>query len=130
MSPALPIPVKSAVVGYNQSASASYTLTIDPVPVAPIPVLSFIAGSGSTSVGGTFTNLASGNAVITGGSINGTPIGATTASTGAFTTLSSSGAFTASGNIVAGSGTASTSTTTGALVVVGGAGISGNVFLG
>ena len=35
-----------------------------------------------------------------------------------------------SGNLVANSGTASTSTTTGALVVVGGAGISGNVFSG
>ena len=34
------------------------------------------------------------------------------------------------GNLVANSGTASTSTTTGALVVVGGAGISGNVFVG
>jgi hypothetical protein len=40
------------------------------------------------------------------------------------------GALTASGNIVAASGTASTSTTTGALVVAGGAGISGNVFTG
>jgi hypothetical protein len=34
------------------------------------------------------------------------------------------------GNLVANSGTASTSTTTGALVVQGGAGISGNVFVG
>jgi hypothetical protein len=35
-----------------------------------------------------------------------------------------------SGNIVAGGGTASTSTTTGALVVVGGAGISGSLYVG
>jgi hypothetical protein len=52
------------------------------------------------------TNFSSGNAVITGGSLNSTPVGASTASTGAFTTLSASGATTAaaitsSGTIIA-----------------------------
>jgi hypothetical protein len=39
---------------------------------------------------GYITNFSTANAIIAGGSINNTPIGATTASTGAFTTLSSS----------------------------------------
>jgi len=46
------------------------------------------------TVNGTFT---AATTVITGGSINGTPIGASTASTGAFTTLSASGAATFGG---------------------------------
>jgi hypothetical protein len=56
----------------------------------------------------TLTNKTLSGAVISGGSINNTPIGATTASTGAFTTLSASGNITASANIT-GAG-ASTST--------------------
>jgi hypothetical protein len=47
----------------------------------------------------TLTNKTITGAVITTGSINNTPIGATTANTGAFTTLSASGTITASGNI-------------------------------
>ena len=76
------------------------------------------------------TNFSSGNAVITGGSADSTPIGATTASTGRFTTLVTTGATWHAGNLVANSTTASTSTTTGALVVVGGIGASGNLNLG
>jgi hypothetical protein len=53
----------------------------------------------------TLTNKTLSGAVISGGSINNTPIGATTANTGAFTTLSASGTITASGNIT-GSGAA------------------------
>lgn len=67
----------------------------------------------------TFGNaLNASNAVITGGSINNTPIGASTANTIRGTT----GTFT--------SATASTSTTTGALIVSGGAGISGALNVG
>lgn len=47
----------------------------------------------------TLTNKTIQGAVITTGSINNTPIGATTANTGAFTTISASGTITASGNI-------------------------------
>jgi hypothetical protein len=47
----------------------------------------------------TLTNKTITGAVITTGSINNTPIGASTANTGAFTTLSASGTITASGNI-------------------------------
>jgi hypothetical protein len=53
----------------------------------------------------TLTNKTITGAVITTGSINNTPIGASTANTGAFTTLSASGTITASGNIT-GSGAA------------------------
>jgi hypothetical protein len=66
------------------------------------------------------------------GSIQNTPIGSTTASTGAFTTITSSSTIIGSGNIVAASGTASSSTTTGALVVAGtgGLGVGGAVYAG
>jgi hypothetical protein len=68
--------------------------------------------------GGTYTMTAP---VITGGSINGSAIGATTRSTGAFTTLTSNGATTFT------AGTASTSTTTGTAVITGGLGVSGRI---
>jgi hypothetical protein len=70
----------------------------------------------------TFTNKTIQGATITGGSINNTPIGASTASTAAFTTLTANGAttFTAS--------TASNSSTTGAVVVTGGVGVGGNIY--
>ena len=48
---------------------------------------------------GAFTTLSSSAATITGGSINGTTVGATTPSTGAFTTLSSSAATITGGSI-------------------------------
>ena len=52
----------------------------------------------------TLTNKTLSGAVISGGSINNTPIGATTANTGAFTTISASGNVTLSANLT-GSGT-------------------------
>jgi hypothetical protein len=55
------------------------------------------------------------------GSVQNTPIGSTTASTGAFTTLTSNAATTFT------AGTASTTTTTGTVVVTGGVGVSGAV---
>ena len=66
---------------------------------------------------GQFTNFSSGNAVITGGYI-------TTAN------ITTTGPAILHGNIVAAASTATTSTTTGALVVVGGIGIAGNVIAG
>jgi hypothetical protein len=56
--------------------------------------------------------------------IDATSIGATTRGTGAFTTLAANGATTLT------AGTASTSTTTGTLVVTGGTGISGALWIG
>jgi hypothetical protein len=58
------------------------------------------------------------------GSIQNTPIGSTTASTGAFTTVGASGIV----NIT--NSTSSSGTTTGALVVAGGAGIAGDLNVG
>jgi hypothetical protein len=60
--------------------------------------------------------------VITGGSIDNTPIGSTTPSTATFTTLG------ANGQVTFNAGIASTSTTTGTLVITGGLGISGSVW--
>jgi hypothetical protein len=77
------------------------------------------------------TNFSSGNAVVTGGSLNATPIGASTASSAKFTTVETSGALISSGNIVAASGTNATNYTTGAIVVPdgGGVGITGDLWV-
>ena len=71
--------------------------------------------TGATLTGNTFTS-----PVISGGSINNTPIGATTANTGAFTTLSATGATTFSGaTVVSGSLTANTFSSSGATITGG-----------
>ncbi len=75
-------------------------------------------------------NFSTANAVITGGYADNYPIGANTAAPGRFTTAVTTGVATVGGNLVANSGTASNNVTTGALVVVGGAGISGNIYAG
>ena len=94
-----------------------------------------VADSGTAS-----TNTTTGALVVNGGagisgaiyagSIQNTPIGSSTASTGAFTTITSSSTIISSGNVVAASGTDSSSTTTGALVVTGGIGASGRIISG
>lgn len=66
-------------------------------------------------------NFSSGNTVLTGGSVNSSPIGNSTPSTGAFTTLTSSGLTTFT------NATQSDNATTGALVVTGGVGIGANL---
>lgn len=98
--------------------------------------------SQGTSVSPQFAN----NPVITGGSVDGAPVGATTRSTGAFTSLSatsglnstavgnttpSTGAFTtlaASGVTTLSNGTSSSGSGSGALVVTGGVGVGNNLF--
>lgn len=62
------------------------------------------SSTGVTSLTFTDIDLTFGTAVITGGTIDGTTIGATTASTGAFTTLSASGNVTLSANLYMPSG--------------------------
>jgi len=57
-------------------------------------------------------------------------IGANGANSGSFTTVVTTGNTYSGGNIIAASGTGSSSTTTGALVVSGGAGVSGSVVAG
>jgi len=82
----------------------------------------------NTAAPGTFTSLAAATATI--GGLQAQAIGNITPGTGDFTLLTTSSTFISSGNIIAGSGTTSVSTTTGALVVVGGAGMSGNINIG
>ena len=67
------------------------------------------------------TNFSSGNAVLTGGSVNNSPIGNSTPSTGAFTTLTASGATTFT------NAAQSDNASTGAVVVTGGVGIGANL---
>jgi len=81
-------------------------------------------GSGVLSWGTVSSGYDGSNVAISGGSINGTTIGSSTRATGSFTTLSANGQATFS------SGASSTSTTTGALVVSGGVGISGKLYVG
>ena len=76
------------------------------------------------------TNYSTANAVITGGYADNFPIGANVEAPGRFSTLVTTSTTWHAGNLVANSQTTSTSTTTGALVVVGGAGISGNLNVG
>ena len=64
------------------------------------------------------------NVAITGGSVNGTNIGATTPGTGAFTTLTASGVTTLTNT------TAATNTTSGAVQVAGGIGVAGAGYFG
>ena len=76
--------------------------------------------SGDTYVGG----------LISAASLQNTPIGTVTPNSGYFNDLNNSLTLKSGGNIVAYSATASTNTTSGALVVVGGAGISGAINVG
>jgi len=83
-----------------------------------------VASTGTTT-GALVVNGGAGiGGAVYAGSIQNTPIGSTTASTGIFTVLK------ATGNIVAASGIDSVGVTTGALVVKGGLGVSGNVYIG
>ena len=91
----------------------------------------------STASTGAFTTLTTSSTITSQGTITGAGqvigylngiIGANTANSGAFTTVTTTGNLYSGGNIVAASGTSSTSTTTGALVVNGGIGISGNIY--
>lgn len=76
--------------------------------------------TGGTITGAAFTGNTFTSPVISGGSINNTPIGASTANTGAFTTLSASGATTFSGaTVVSGSLTANTFSSSGATITGG-----------
>ena len=112
---------KTITLGGSFTHSGAHTLGLTTTANTSItlPTTGTVATLAGTE---TFTNKTIEGATITGGSINNTPIGASTRSSGAFTTLAANGAvtFTAS--------TASSSSTTGALVVTGGVGVGGNIY--
>lgn len=114
---------KTITLGGNFTHSGAHTLTLTTTANTNVtlPTTGTLATLAGTE---TFTNKTLTSPTITGGSINNTPIGATTRNTGAFTTLTANGATTLT------SSTASTSTSTGALVVSGGVGIAGSVYVG
>lgn len=107
----------------NATITTASVTTLDAVTATPV-TLNATSANVTTLIS---TNFRSANAVVTGGSIDSTPVGATTATTGRFTTVVATGVVTSAGNLVANAGTDSTSVTTGAVVVVGGAGVSGNL---
>jgi len=112
---------KTITLGGNLTTSGAFntTLTATANTNVTLPTTGTLATLAGTE---TFTNKTLTSPTITGGSINNTPIGATTRSTGAFTTLTADGAVTFTAT------TASSSSTTGALVVSGGVGVAGNIY--
>ena len=98
-------------IASTQAASGSNTGALQVAGGASIEGTLYIAGAVAAG-SGSFT------------SINSTPIGNTTASTGAFTTLTANGAVTFT------AGTTSSSSTTGTVVVTGGVGVSGALYVG
>jgi hypothetical protein len=123
----------------NSVFSVNSSSTNTSISVLPTGIVNFAPVNGRILIGPATDNTldrlqVSGNTrldgdlVVTGSfqtsSINNTPIGNITRSSGAFTTLTSNGATTFT------STTASTSSSTGALVVSGGVGIGGSLFVG
>ena len=124
----------------NFSAANAVSITGASIGTALVTNLSSgnaqITGGSITSGTGQFstltaTNFSTANAVVTGGSVNSTPIGATTASTGKFTTLDTSGVTNHAANVVISVTTDTTAPNIGALVIpTGGISVTGNAYVG
>lgn len=114
---------KTITLGGNLTTSGAFntTLTVTANTSVTLPTTGTLATLAGTE---TLTNKTLTSPVITGGTIDNTPIGGTTRNSGAFTTLAANGAVTFTAT------TASTSTSTGAVVVSGGVGVAGNVYVG
>jgi hypothetical protein len=113
---AFPNLIVSGLTGYMYANAAGLVTSSTTIPNTAITGLGTMSTQNANAVaitGGTISG-------ITGGSLNNTPIGATTASTGAFTTLSASTSanFTTSGTVVINPTTTTGSTMDG--VVIGG----------
>lgn len=89
---------KTITLGGNLTTAGAYTTTLTMTGATSItlPTTGTLATLAGTE---TLTNKTITGAIISGGSINNTPIGASTANTGAFTTLNASGTITAQGDI-------------------------------
>ena len=113
--------------GANFSGSTSGTITVLATAIAGTNTLTLPAAT-DTLVGrattDTLTNKTITGAVITTGSINNTPIGATTTNTGAFTTLAASGAVTFTAT------TDASALGTAASVLSGGLSVAKSMFIG
>jgi hypothetical protein len=123
----MPAPGATPIIIYHTTTASAQPSTANlnvgelAINVTDKKVYSKDGSNALITVVGTLGNQEASSVAITGGSINGTSIGASTRSTGAFTTLTSNAATTFT------AGTASTSTTTGTAVITGGLGVSGRI---
>ena len=113
--------IESGAIAVDLGASnITGTLAVADGGTGATTLTGYVYGNGTGAM--TASTTIPGSAIT--GAIDNVTVGATTRASGAFTTLAANGAVTLT------AGTASTSTGTGTLVVTGGVGVSGAVFIG